>query len=45
MTDTTYNVMKPEKGVPIKTWTKGVQLEDPAPACPSVSPKEMGSKF
>lgn len=22
MTDTTYNVMKPDKGVPIKAWTK-----------------------
>ena len=30
MTDTTYKVMKPEKGVPIKTWTKGVPLEDAA---------------
>ena len=30
MTDTTYDVMKPEKGVPIKTWTKGVPLEDAA---------------
>ena len=30
MTDTTYNVMKPDKGVPIKAWTKGVQLEDAA---------------
>jgi len=30
MTDTTYNVMMPEKGVPIKTWTKGVPLEDAA---------------
>jgi hypothetical protein len=23
MTDTTYNVMKPDKGVPIKAWTEG----------------------
>ena len=30
MTDTTYNVMKPDKGVPIKAWTKGVPLEDAA---------------
>ena len=30
MTDTTYNVMKPENGVPIKAWTKGVPLEDAA---------------
>src|SRR5438128_174090 len=30
MTDATYNVMKPENGVPIKAWTKGVQLEDAA---------------
>ena len=25
-----YNVMKPESGVPVKAWTKGVQLEDAA---------------
>src|SRR5881296_2818220 len=30
MTDTTYNVLKPENGVPIKAWTKGVPLEDAA---------------
>src|SRR5205809_5981942 len=30
MTDSTYNVMKPENGVPVKTWTKGVPLEDAA---------------
>jgi tRNA-splicing ligase RtcB len=30
MTDATYNVMKPDKGVPIKAWTKGVPLEDAA---------------
>jgi len=30
MTETTYNVMKPDKGVPIKAWTKGVPLEDAA---------------
>ena len=30
MTETTYNVMMPDKGVPIKAWTKGVQLEDAA---------------
>src|SRR2546421_6910693 len=27
MTDATYNVIKPDNGVPIKTWTKGVPLE------------------
>jgi tRNA-splicing ligase RtcB (3'-phosphate/5'-hydroxy nucleic acid ligase) len=30
MTDATYNVIKPDNGVPIKTWTKGVPLEDAA---------------
>src|SRR6185437_13776679 len=30
MNDSTYNVMKPEYGAPIKAWTKGVQLEDAA---------------
>ena len=30
MTDATYNVMKPDNGVPIKAWTKGVPLEDAA---------------
>ena len=30
MSETTYNVIAPEKGVPIKAWTKGVQLEDQA---------------
>src|SRR6516162_9821584 len=30
MTDTTYNVIKPDNGVPIKVWTKGVLLEDAA---------------
>jgi tRNA-splicing ligase RtcB (3'-phosphate/5'-hydroxy nucleic acid ligase) len=30
MRDTTYNVIKPDNGVPIKTWTKGVPLEDAA---------------
>ena len=30
MTDTIYNVIKPENGVPIKAWTKGVPLEDAA---------------
>lgn len=30
MTETTYNVFIPEKGVPIKAWTKGVQLEEQA---------------
>src|SRR5881392_1686130 len=30
MTDNTYNVIKPETGVPIKAWTKGVPLEDAA---------------
>lgn len=30
MTNTTYNVITPTTGVPIKAWTKGVQLEDAA---------------
>src|SRR5260221_7258287 len=30
MSDPTYNVIVPEKGAPIKAWTKGVQLEDQA---------------
>src|SRR5207247_7175800 len=30
MTEATYNVIKPENGVPIKAWTKGVPLEDAA---------------
>src|SRR5882757_2226720 len=30
MSDTTYNVIAPEHGVPIKAWTKGVVLEDEA---------------
>src|SRR5690242_10021054 len=30
MTDTTYNVIKPDSGVLIKAWTKGVPLEDAA---------------
>jgi tRNA-splicing ligase RtcB len=30
MTETTYNVFVPEKGVPVKAWTKGVQLEEQA---------------
>jgi hypothetical protein len=30
MTDTTYNVITPESGVPIKAWTKGVPLENAA---------------
>ncbi len=30
MADVTYNVIVPEKGAPIKAWTKGVQLEDQA---------------
>jgi tRNA-splicing ligase RtcB (3'-phosphate/5'-hydroxy nucleic acid ligase) len=30
MTDATYNVMKPDNGVPIKAWTMGVPLEDAA---------------
>lgn len=32
MTDATYNVIKPDIGVPIKAWTKGVPLEDAARA-------------
>jgi RNA-splicing ligase RtcB len=30
MTEQTYNVILPDKGVPIKAWTKGVPLEDAA---------------
>src|SRR6266481_6535481 len=30
VTDKTYNVITPEKGVPIKAWTKGVPLEEAA---------------
>src|SRR5579862_9019054 len=30
MSDSTYNVIVPEEGAPIKAWTKGVQLEDQA---------------
>src|SRR6202022_1604397 len=30
MSETTYNVIIPEKGAPIKAWTKGVALEDQA---------------
>jgi hypothetical protein len=30
MTDNTYNVIKPDNGVPVKAWTKGVPLEDAA---------------
>jgi len=30
MTDSTYNVMKPQDGVPIKAWTRGVTVEEAA---------------
>src|SRR5262249_35652032 len=30
MTEKTYNVIKPENGVPIKAWTKGVPVEEAA---------------
>jgi tRNA-splicing ligase RtcB (3'-phosphate/5'-hydroxy nucleic acid ligase) len=30
MTDNTYNVIKPDNGVPIRAWTKGVPLDDAA---------------
>src|SRR6266478_1196685 len=30
MSESTYDVIVPEKGVPIKAWTKGVALEDQA---------------
>src|SRR5215468_10931553 len=30
MSETTYNVIKPDTGVPVKAWTKGVPLEDAA---------------
>jgi tRNA-splicing ligase RtcB len=30
VSETNYNLIKPEHGVPIKAWTKGVPLEEPA---------------
>jgi hypothetical protein len=30
MSETTYNVIAPESGVPVKAWTKGVPLADAA---------------
>ena len=30
MSETTYNVIAPESGAPVKAWTKGVPLEDAA---------------
>ena len=30
MTDHAYNIILPEKGVPIKAWTRGVPLEEAA---------------
>jgi tRNA-splicing ligase RtcB len=30
MSETTYNVFAPERGLPVKAWTKGVPLEDAA---------------
>jgi tRNA-splicing ligase RtcB len=30
MSETTYNVIAPENGMPVKTWTKGVPLDDSA---------------
>ena len=30
MSETTYNVIAPETGVPVKAWTKGVSLDDGA---------------
>src|SRR5215813_14240854 len=30
MTDKSYNVIKPENGVPIKAWTRGVPVEEAA---------------
>src|SRR5437870_143859 len=30
MSETTYNVIAPESGVPVKAWTKGVSLDDGA---------------
>jgi hypothetical protein len=30
MSETTYNVIAPEHGLPVKAWTKGVPLEDAA---------------
>jgi tRNA-splicing ligase RtcB len=28
MSETTYNVFAPERGLPVKAWTKGVPIED-----------------
>lgn len=30
MSETTYNLIAPDHGVPVKAWTKGVPLEDAA---------------
>jgi tRNA-splicing ligase RtcB (3'-phosphate/5'-hydroxy nucleic acid ligase) len=30
MPETTYNLITPDHGVPVKAWTKGVPLEDAA---------------
>ena len=35
MAETTYNLIEPENGVPVKAWTKGVALEDAARASSS----------
>ena len=38
MSETTYNVFAPERGLPVKAWTKGVPLEDAQPAAVSQAP-------
>jgi hypothetical protein len=40
MSEPTYNVVVPEKGVLIKAWTKGVPLEDQAALIANVPPFE-----
>jgi hypothetical protein len=41
MADATYNVIVPEKGAPIKAWTKGVQLEDRSTELEGVTVKQL----
>ena len=50
MTDSTCNVLKPDKGVPIKAWTKGVPANSSvlSPGARSAGPqtnKESRAKF
>ena len=42
MTEQAYNIIKPETGVPIKAWTKGVVCAD---AAVSTSPKLFENKI